>query len=147
MTTMKRLIAAIAAGALLLTMPGALSATDLEPWRKTDNAIVIDDIVPGQDLRAEAIAFAQRIAAQRPLPRVRDKTERPESIETGNAVLVGTDPDRIVAWVERLSREPALRARMSRPAFPFGDGRASDRIAAACRAFLEAEADEARLSA
>lgn len=41
MTTMKRLAAA-AVGALLLTMPGTLCAADLEPWRKPDNAIVID---------------------------------------------------------------------------------------------------------
>jgi len=31
--------------------------------------------VPGQNLRTEAIAYAQRIAGQRPLPRVRDKTD------------------------------------------------------------------------
>jgi 3-hydroxyacyl-CoA dehydrogenase len=37
---------------------------------------IIDEIVAGQDLRAEAIAYAQRIADKRPLPRVRDKTDR-----------------------------------------------------------------------
>jgi len=36
---------------------------------------IIDEIVPGQNLRTEAIAYAQRIAGQRPLPRVRDKTD------------------------------------------------------------------------
>jgi 3-hydroxyacyl-CoA dehydrogenase len=35
---------------------------------------IIDEIVPGQNLRTEAIAYAQRIAGQRPLPRVRDKS-------------------------------------------------------------------------
>lgn len=37
---------------------------------------IIDEIVPGDDLRAEAIAFAKKIADIRPLPRVRDKSER-----------------------------------------------------------------------
>ena len=37
---------------------------------------IIDAIVPGKDLRAEAIAFAKRIADKRPLPRVRDKTDK-----------------------------------------------------------------------
>ena len=34
---------------------------------------IIDGIVPGKDLRREAIAFAKSIAAARPLPRVRDR--------------------------------------------------------------------------
>ena len=37
---------------------------------------IIDEIVPGDDLRAEAIAYAQRIVGNRPLPRVRDKTDK-----------------------------------------------------------------------
>ena len=37
---------------------------------------IVDEIVPGKDLRAEAIAYAKRVADKRPLPRVRDKTDR-----------------------------------------------------------------------
>jgi 3-hydroxyacyl-CoA dehydrogenase len=37
---------------------------------------IIDEIVSGEDLLKEAIAYARRIADGRPLPRVRDKTER-----------------------------------------------------------------------
>jgi 3-hydroxyacyl-CoA dehydrogenase len=37
---------------------------------------IVDAIVAGKDLRAEAIAFAKSMAGKRPLPRVRDKTER-----------------------------------------------------------------------
>ena len=38
---------------------------------------ILDEILPeGADLRASAIAFATSIAATRPLPRVRDKTDR-----------------------------------------------------------------------
>ncbi len=37
---------------------------------------IIDEIVAGKDLRAEAIAYAKRIADKRPIPRVRDMTAR-----------------------------------------------------------------------
>jgi 3-hydroxyacyl-CoA dehydrogenase len=37
---------------------------------------MLDEIVPGKDLRAEAIAWAERIADKRPLPRLRDRTDR-----------------------------------------------------------------------
>ena len=37
---------------------------------------IINAIVPGGDLRKEAIAFAKEVAAKRPLPRVRDKADR-----------------------------------------------------------------------
>jgi 3-hydroxyacyl-CoA dehydrogenase len=37
---------------------------------------IIDEIVAEAELRAGAIAFARRVAGQRPLPRIRDKTDR-----------------------------------------------------------------------
>lgn len=37
---------------------------------------IIDEIVAGKDLRAEAIAYAKTIADRRPLPRVRDSSEK-----------------------------------------------------------------------
>ncbi|HEX2336846.1 MAG TPA: 3-hydroxyacyl-CoA dehydrogenase NAD-binding domain-containing protein, partial [Hyphomicrobiaceae bacterium] len=37
---------------------------------------IIDELVSGVDLRREAIAYAQRLADRRPLPRLRDKTDR-----------------------------------------------------------------------
>ncbi len=37
---------------------------------------IIDAIVPGKDLRKEAIAYAKGIAAKRPLPRVRDRADK-----------------------------------------------------------------------
>ena len=65
-----------------------------------------------------------------PLLVLRDKTERPEALACGNARLVGTDSRQILAAVRRLLHDPIARASMSRPAFPFGDGRAAPRIAA-----------------
>ena len=65
-----------------------------------------------------------------PLLVLRDKTERPEGIASGNMLLAGTSRDRIIALVMRLA-DPAIRATMSRPSLPFGDGRSGPRIAAA----------------
>ncbi len=43
---------------------------------------IIDAIVEGKDLRAEAIAYAKSIAATRPLPRVRDKSDRLDEVRS-----------------------------------------------------------------
>jgi len=72
-----------------------------------------------------------------PLLVLREKTERPEGVASGNMVLVGTDRQRIVDNVVRLL-DPAARAAMSRPAFPFGDGHSAERIAGHIADFLEA---------
>jgi len=74
-----------------------------------------------------------------PLLVLRDKTERPEGVACGSMELVGTDPDRIIAAVERLRQNPAALRTMSRPAMPFGDGRAAPRIAARCVEYLESQ--------
>jgi UDP-N-acetylglucosamine 2-epimerase (non-hydrolysing) len=59
---------------------------------------------------------------------LRDVTERPEAVASGNVRLVGTDPDRIVAEVVRLLDHPAEHRRMARAANPYGDGHAAERI-------------------
>ena len=64
-----------------------------------------------------------------PLLVLRDKTERPEALATGNARLVGTDTRRIVVEAMRLIEDPAARAEMSCPNFPYGDGQSGARIA------------------
>jgi UDP-N-acetylglucosamine 2-epimerase (non-hydrolysing) len=64
-----------------------------------------------------------------PLLILRDRTERPEGIASGNAILVGRNPDRVQRNVEMLlDREDSLKG-MSTPALPYGDGRAAQRIA------------------
>ncbi|HEX8064603.1 MAG TPA: UDP-N-acetylglucosamine 2-epimerase (non-hydrolyzing) [Allosphingosinicella sp.] len=76
-------------------------------------------------------------ALGKPVLVLRDVTERPEAMATGNLELVGTDPGRIFAAVAGLLADPEKYARMSRPAFPFGDGRASERIAEEIEAWLK----------
>ena len=71
-----------------------------------------------------------------PLLVLRDKTERPEGVASGNMRLVGTDRRRIVEAVATLL-DPAARAAMSRHAFPFGDGRSAPRIAGHICEFMD----------
>lgn len=67
----------------------------------------------------------------KPVLVTRDVTERPEAVDAGRARLVGTDEDAIVAAVcERLDDEEPCSASCTL-ANPYGDGKASERIAAA----------------
>ena len=67
-------------------------------------------------------------ALGKPVLVMRNTTERPEGIEAGTALLVGTTPSRIVSEATRLLDDPAHYLRMSHAHNPFGDGHASHRI-------------------
>lgn len=64
----------------------------------------------------------------KPVLVMRDTTERPEGITAGTALLVGTDPGRIVKELFALLDQPDRYSEMSRAHNPFGDGHASERI-------------------
>jgi UDP-N-acetylglucosamine 2-epimerase (non-hydrolysing) len=66
----------------------------------------------------------------RPVLVLRHATERPEAVQHGTARLVGTDACSIEQAVTELLDDPEQHARMSRAHSPYGDGRASERIAA-----------------
>jgi UDP-N-acetylglucosamine 2-epimerase (non-hydrolysing) len=72
----------------------------------------------------------------KPVLVLREKTERPEAVEAGTVKLVGTDEDRIVAEATRLLDDPVEYRRMTRVHNPYGDGRASGRIASVTGAFF-----------
>jgi UDP-N-acetylglucosamine 2-epimerase (non-hydrolysing) len=67
----------------------------------------------------------------KPVLVLRDKTERPEAVQAGTVKLVGADPGRIVRETEYLLDDHAEFERMCRIHNPYGDGHASERIAAA----------------
>ncbi len=75
----------------------------------------------------------------KPVLVTRDTTERPEAMELGLARLVGTDERRLFSQMSGLLDDPAAYAQMSRVRNPYGDGRASHRIAQ--RLTTEAGAD------
>lgn len=64
----------------------------------------------------------------RPTLVMRDTTERPEAIAAGTAVLVGTDPDRIISTAETLLSRNIQPTDSSRTQSPFGDGFSAQRI-------------------
>jgi UDP-N-acetylglucosamine 2-epimerase (non-hydrolysing) len=70
----------------------------------------------------------------KPVLVLRNATERPEAIDAGAAILVGTDPSAIVRAASKLLTDAGAYAAMARAVSPFGDGRASARIADAIEA-------------
>jgi UDP-N-acetylglucosamine 2-epimerase (non-hydrolysing) len=67
-------------------------------------------------------------ALGKPVLVMRDTTERPEGVEAGTALLVGTTPQRICSEATRLLDDRRHYKQMSRAHNPFGDGKASRRI-------------------
>ena len=65
----------------------------------------------------------------KPVLVMRDTTERPEALEAGTALLVGTDRARIVREVSRLLDAPEAYRTMAEAHNPYGDGTAARRIA------------------
>ncbi|MHC1772325.1 MAG: non-hydrolyzing UDP-N-acetylglucosamine 2-epimerase [Flexilinea sp.] len=59
---------------------------------------------------------------------LREVTERPEGVETGNVRLVGSDPEKIYSQVIKLLSDPEDWERMSKAMNPYGDGKAAERI-------------------
>lgn len=81
-------------------------------------------------------------ALGRPVLVARRTTERPELIQAGGGVLVGTDPEVIRSWVSALSADPSAYERMSSIENPYGDGRSGERIARILREQLEVREDK-----
>ena len=66
----------------------------------------------------------------KPVLVMRDTTERPEGVAAGTAQLVGADAARIVGAVTRLLDDADAYDAMARAHNPYGDGTASQQIAA-----------------
>ncbi len=66
----------------------------------------------------------------KPVLVLRERTERPEGVEAGVAMLVGSDHGRIVAAATRLLADAEAYASMATAVNPYGDGRAAERIGA-----------------
>jgi UDP-N-acetylglucosamine 2-epimerase (non-hydrolysing) len=80
----------------------------------------------------------------KPVLVLREVTERPEGVEAGTAVIVGTDRDKIVRTASELLTSPEAYAKMANAVSPYGDGRASERIADALRERFEARSTRQR---
>ncbi len=65
----------------------------------------------------------------KPVLVMRDTTERPEAVEAGTVLLVGTDKNKIISEAKSLLTDPLRYQKMSGLHNPYGDGKASQRIA------------------
>ena len=66
----------------------------------------------------------------KPVLVLREVTERPEAVEAGLAMLVGTKAESILSAATRLLEDASAYRAMTAGTNPFGDGRAGERIAA-----------------
>jgi UDP-N-acetylglucosamine 2-epimerase (non-hydrolysing) len=128
--------------------PNVRKAVD-ETVRGRENVLLIDPLeyVPFVDLmRRSYLLITDSGGVQeegpslgKPILVLREKTERPEAVEAGTVKLVGTDRELIVREARRLLEDRAEYERMARLHNPYGDGRASGRIAERIAAHLAGE--------
>ncbi|MCX7921032.1 MAG: UDP-N-acetylglucosamine 2-epimerase (non-hydrolyzing) [Clostridia bacterium] len=67
----------------------------------------------------------------KPVLVLRNETERPEAVAAGTVKLAGTTEEKIIALAEELLENTDEYNRMAKAVNPYGDGRASERIAKA----------------
>ena len=92
-----------------------------------DSYLVLTD---SGGLQEEAPVFGKPVLV------LRQETERPEAVEAGTAILVGTETDLIIRATERLLADETEYRRMARAQSPFGDGLAAKRIADVIEALI-----------
>jgi len=105
---------------------GAPRVTLIEPvdyprlvWLLSKSHLVLTD---SGGIQEEAPTFGKPVLV------MREVTERPEGIEAGCAMLVGTDEARIVREVSRLLTDERAWARMAQAKNPYGDGTAARQL-------------------
>jgi UDP-N-acetylglucosamine 2-epimerase len=112
----------------------------IEPLREYENIRLVDPVdypelifllkqchfvvTDSGGIQEEAPSFGKPVLV------TRRNTERPEAMELGLAKLVGSDERLLYDEMRALLDEPCAYARMSQVENPYGDGRASRRIAA-----------------
>ena len=64
----------------------------------------------------------------KPVLVTRDVTERPEAVDAGTVILVGTDPEKIISETNKILTNTDTYKMMSQSINPYGDGEACSRI-------------------
>lgn len=67
-------------------------------------------------------------ALGKPVLVTRETTERPEAVESGTAILVGTDQQKIISQINILLEDQNVYSKMAKAKNPYGDGTASQQI-------------------
>ena len=90
-------------------------------WLMTQSYMIVTD---SGGVQEEAPSLGKPVLV------MRDTTERPEAVEAGTVILVGTDKEKIVAEANDLLTNNVSYLSMSALHNPYGDGKACERIAA-----------------
>jgi UDP-N-acetylglucosamine 2-epimerase (non-hydrolysing) len=107
-----------------LGMCAAVERLDSPPYNEWVEQLVRCDLIltDSGGIQEEACALG------RPTLVLRETTERPEAVEAGTALIVGTQAADIIEHAERILGNAGIYARMAQPSAVFGDGHASERI-------------------
>lgn len=89
-------------------------------WLMNQSKIIITD---SGGVQEEAPSLGKPVLV------MRDTTERPEAVDAGTVILVGTDPDRIITETMNLLTDQQQYNQMAAKHNPYGDGKACERIA------------------
>lgn len=75
----------------------------------------------------------EAVSLHKPVLILRNETDRPEGVQAGDAQLVGTDEEKILAGLEWIVKKPLNETEAPSP---FGDGKAAERIAQGVEKYL-----------
>lgn len=89
-------------------------------WLMTQSYLIITD---SGGVQEEAPSLGKPVLV------MRDTTERPEAVDAGTVLLVGTDKNRIISEANSLLNEEEKYRTMTELHNPYGDGKACQRIA------------------
>lgn len=103
---------------------------DYEPFANLMNQVDLI-LTDSGGLQEEAPALGKPVLV------LRENTERPEAVEAGTVLLVGSDKDLIYQNAKRLLTDEAFYHKMQQAINPYGDGRACERIIKAIRFYLQ----------
>lgn len=94
---------------------------DYEPfiWLMNKSKIILTD---SGGIQEEAPSLGKPVLV------MRDTTERPEAVDAGTVILVGTNSDKIISESRRLLTDQEAYNSMSKRHNPYGDGKTSKRI-------------------
>ncbi len=88
-------------------------------WLMNESELIITD---SGGVQEEAPSLGKPVLV------MRDTTERPEAVDAGTVILVGTDTDKIVSETTKLLNNNEIYQEMSQLHNPYGDGKSSARI-------------------
>ena len=118
----------------------------LPPLEGLDNVIVVEPLPYAQFARLMSRSHVvltdsggvqeEAPSLGKPVLVMRDNTERPEAVDAGTAVLIGTGEESVVDAVTRLLNDEAYYNSMANAVNPYGDGRAASRTVAAIEQFF-----------